>query len=99
MLNLIVSILLQYGLDKKAAENITLISLAILKAKSLFMRQIVLYLAVDDLKQSKLNRVWRFFHKLKLPKLNCYRAFARFILGGLHGYLDNPRNFCKNIIK
>ncbi len=38
MLDLIVSILLQYRLNKKAAENITLISLAILKAKSLFMR-------------------------------------------------------------
>jgi len=80
MLNLIVNILLQYSLNKKAAQNITLIAYAILKAKSLFMRQIALYLPTDGLKQSKVNRVWRFFHKLKLSDLRCYKAFVNFIL-------------------
>ncbi|MGC9063087.1 MAG: hypothetical protein ACP5JL_00170 [bacterium] len=72
MLYLIANILLQYSLNKKAAQNITLIAYAILKAKSLFMRQIALYLPTDGLKQSKVNRVWR--------DLRCYKAFVNFIL-------------------
>jgi len=80
MLYLIANILLQYSLNKKAAQNITLIAYAILKAKSLFMRQIALYLPTDGLKQSKVNRVWRFFHKLKLSDLRCYKSFAKFVL-------------------
>jgi len=54
MLKLIVDILQQYSLNKKAAQNITLIAYAILKAQSLFMRQIALFLPIDGLKQSKL---------------------------------------------
>jgi hypothetical protein len=65
MLYLIVNILLQYSLNKKAAQNITLIAYAILKAKSLFMRQIALYLPTDGLKQSKVTLQLFAWRKLK----------------------------------
>lgn len=80
MLNLILNILTQYSLNKSVAKNIILIAYAILKAKSLFMRSIALYLPTNKQKQSKVNRIWRFFHKLKLSEFDCYKAFSRFIL-------------------
>ncbi|MBF0539476.1 MAG: transposase, partial [Nitrospirae bacterium] len=43
------------------------------------MRQIALYLPVDGQKQSRVNRVWRFFHKMKMEQKDFYGAFVRVI--------------------
>lgn len=53
MIDLILYILTKYSLGKSVAKNIVFISYAILKAKSLFMRESAVYLPIKAQKQSK----------------------------------------------
>lgn len=80
MLDLILHILTKNSLGRCVAKNIVSISYAILKAKSLFMRGIATYLPVEAQKQSKVNRIWRYFHKLEMNYSDCFIAFSKFIL-------------------
>jgi hypothetical protein len=44
------------------------------------MRQLALYIPSHGIKQSRVNRIWRFFHKMKLNTLDCFKAFAKLIV-------------------
>ena len=80
MINTLINILHQKSIKKRVAKNIVLIAYSILKSQTLFMRQLALYIPSDGIKQSRVNRIWRFFHKMKFNTLDCFKAFAKLIV-------------------
>ena len=65
---IIADTLYKYGVFKKIASTLALLSLALLKAGTPSMRGLADYLLLPYSKQAKTNRIWRFFNKAKTFK-------------------------------
>jgi len=75
----LVNILHRFGFYKRAAKNVVLIAEALIKAKKPCIRQMALSLPTRGQKQSRVNRIWRFLHKMSFKPKIFYSAFVRLV--------------------
>ena len=65
---------------KKIVNTLTIITLSLIKSKSISIRQLADFIPSNTQKQSKVNRIWRFINKSKLFKpLHIYKAMINIL--------------------